>query len=49
MLPKKILHEKERLYAEIIELKQVINGMAEKNMKLQTRISVLENKLKKVV
>jgi len=41
-MPKNIIHEKERLYEEILHLKQTVNTLKEENLKLKTKIGGLE-------
>jgi hypothetical protein len=42
ILPKKIHQDKERLYSETLQLKQSINELTEENMRLKTKLSVIE-------
>ena len=42
ILPKKIHQDKERLYSETLQLKQSLNDLTEENIRLKTKISILE-------
>ena len=42
IMPKKIHQDKERLYSETLQLKQTVNELMEDNMRLKTKISILE-------
>lgn len=42
ILPKKIHQDKERLYSETLQLKQSVNDLTEENIRLKTKISILE-------
>jgi hypothetical protein len=41
ILPRKIHQDKERLYSEALQLKQTLNEVAEENVRLKTKISIL--------
>lgn len=42
ILPKKIYQDKERLYSEALQLKQNLNETLEENIRLKTKITILE-------
>jgi hypothetical protein len=42
LLPKRILHDKERLYYETLQLKTSLNEVAEENLRLKTKVAILE-------
>ena len=48
VMPKKIYQDKERLYSEGLQLKQAVNELMEDNVKLKTRISILEKEKDKM-
>jgi hypothetical protein len=48
ILPKKIQQDKERLYSEALQLKQSLNEVAEENMRLKTKVSILEREKEKM-
>lgn len=55
IMPKHIYQDKERLYSEALQLKRKINGYAEnmhgiidENMKLKTKVAVLEREKEKL-
>ena len=48
ILPKKIHQDKERLYSEALQLKQTVNDLVEENMRLKTKISILEKEKDKM-
>lgn len=48
ILPKKIHQDKERLYSEALQLKQTVNELMEENVRLKTKISILEKEKDKM-
>jgi hypothetical protein len=48
MLPKKITHDKERLYCEALNLKNNLNEITEENLRLKTRVAILEREKDKL-
>lgn len=48
IMPKKIYHDKERLYSEALQLKEQINKVTEENVRLKTRITILEKEKSKL-
>ena len=48
VLPKKITQDKERLYSEALQLKQSLNEVMEENVRLKTKISILEKEKDKM-
>lgn len=48
ILPKKIPQDKERLYSEALQLKQNLNEIMEENIRLKTKISILEKEKDKM-
>ena len=42
MLPRRINHDKEQLYSDTLKLKDALNDKMDENMKLKTKISILE-------
>jgi regulator of replication initiation timing len=48
ILPKKIPQDKERLYSEALQLKQSLNEVLEENVRLKTKISILEKEKDKM-
>ena len=48
ILPRKIQQDKERLYSEALQLKQSMNELAEENIRLKTKISILEREKDKM-
>jgi hypothetical protein len=42
LLPKKIQHDKERLYCETLQLKTNLNEVSEENLRLKTKIATLQ-------
>jgi hypothetical protein len=47
-MPKKIHQDKERLYSELLQVKLRLNEVVEDNIKLKTRITVLEKERDKL-
>ena len=43
--PRKINQERERLYDDVMKQKMVKNNLADENMKLRTRIQIIEGEL----
>lgn len=48
ILPKKIHQDKERLYSEALQLKQTVNELMEENVRLKTKISILQKEKDKI-
>jgi SpoVK/Ycf46/Vps4 family AAA+-type ATPase len=48
ILPRKIQQDKERLYSEALQLKQVLNELSEENTRLKTKVSILEREKEKM-
>ena len=48
ILPKKIHQDKERLYSEALQLKQSLNEVVEENIRLKTKISILQKEKDKM-
>ena len=48
VLPKKINQDKERLYSELLQMKQSLNEVMDENVRLKTRISILEKEKDKM-
>ena len=48
VLPKKITQDKERLYSELLQMKQSLNEVMEENVRLKTKISILEKEKDKM-
>jgi hypothetical protein len=42
LMPKKIHQDKERLYSELLQLKQNLNDTLEENTRLKTKVAILE-------
>lgn len=47
-MPKNIYQDKERLYSDALTLKKAMNEISEENVKLKTRISILEREKDKM-
>ena len=45
--PRNIQQDKERLYGETLQLKQMVNGLREENLRLKTKVSNLEKEAAK--
>lgn len=48
ILPRRIQQDKERLYSEALQLKQALHEVAEENVRLKTKISVIEREKEKL-
>jgi hypothetical protein len=48
ILPKRIQQDKERLYSEALHLKQNLNEIMEENIRLKTKITILEKEKDKM-
>lgn len=48
ILPKNIYQDKERLYSEALQLKQNMNELQQQNIRLKTKISILEKESDKM-
>ena len=48
LLPKRIPHEKERLYYETLQLKTSLNDITEENVRLKTKVAILEREKEKM-
>ena len=48
IMPKKIYQDKERLYSEGLQLKQALNDTMDENIRLKTKIAILEKEKDKM-
>ncbi len=48
ILPRRIQQDKERLYSEGLQLKQALHEVAEENVRLKTKIAVIEREKEKL-
>ncbi len=48
LMPKKIHQDKERLYSELLQLKQNLNDTLEENTRLKTKVAILEKQKDKM-
>ena len=48
VMPKKMYHDKEKMYSESLQLKQSVNELESENTKLKTKVSILEREKDKM-
>lgn len=48
LLPKRIQQDKEKLYCETLQLKSLLNEMGEENLRLKTKVAILEKEKERI-